>query len=196
MYAKGEGVEHDNVLALKWFECVAESVSDADLAGQAKAWRDAIAETLPPASRREARAMASSTCGVPMGAGARDRRPEPTYKPNRTGLLETIALTPGDWAITGLLGLASAFGLLEMQEFVFSLFATYGNTFVALIAAICWTLIGLAIIQSIGWFDDFGINRAHLLYGRANRAVKGEKKKQGEGEDKQSEGPVVSQGER
>lgn len=198
MYAKGEGVEHNNVLALKWFECVAGNASDANLAQQAKEWRDAIAKTLPPTFRRNARAMASSTCGVRAGSGIEDRTPEATYRPNRTSLLETIIFVPGDFAITGLLGLANAFDLREMRKFILSLFATYGNTFVALIAAICWTIIGLAIIQSMGWFEDFGINRAHLFYGRANPAVKDEKKEEGEGEsdEKQSEGPFVSQGER
>lgn len=198
MYAKGEGVEQNNVLALKWFDCVAEGASDVDLAHQAKAWRDAIAKSLAPAFRHKARAMASSACGIPMGAEARDRPGLPTFKPSRDGLLEMIALTPGDLVIAGLLGLAHAFGLFQLQAAVFSLFVDYGNTFVAIVAALCWVLLGLVFIQSMGWFEDFGIDLAHLVYGRANPAVKDEKEEQdeGEGEEEQSEGPFVSEGKR
>ncbi len=190
MYAKGEGVDNNNVVALKWFECVAESESDAGLARQAKKWRDAIAEALSPTSRREALAMASSSCGVSVGSGTEDRPPAPTFKPSRDGLLQLIVFTPGDLAIAALLGLANAFGLLELREFVYSLFVDYGNTFVGFIAGVCWVLVGLVIIQSIGWFEDFGISRTYMSYTR------GVKRKRGQERKKPGEEPIPSQGER
>lgn len=158
MHVKGEGVESDNVVALQWFYCVAETETemDGDVAREAKEWRAALAATLSPSARHKAHAMAETTCGIP----AKERASKTLYSPHRDGFLELIFFFFGDLTVVGLLAIANVFDLSGLQNAVLSLFRSYGNGFVTPIAVVVWLVVLWMFFKVWNMFEGIRIGKA------------------------------------
>lgn len=132
MYADGQEIERDDLLALMWLGCAARD-KDADVRRAAIRKRAEIEPRAGPVLAAMGWLLAELRCDSEKSG----RSP---YNPDREELPEKVFFFPGDMTMSASLNASESLGLTWLREHIWRTYTKLGNILVGLISILLWFL--------------------------------------------------------